>query len=50
MKVIIIISFSALIVFEYACCVQSKRKERQAEELIRRYKESKEHERIHSER
>lgn len=45
MKALIIISFGALIAIEYICCVQNKRKEKQAEELYKRYKEWKEHER-----
>lgn len=50
MKVLIIISFGALIAIEYASCVKRKQTEREAAELIKRYREAKEHERIHSER
>ena len=49
MKVLIIIGLGALIAFEYAYCVKQKQTEREAAELIKRYREAKEHERIHTE-
>ena len=41
MKYVILIVLVLVVVFEYACMVASKRADEQAEELWRRYKESK---------
>lgn len=43
MKYVIIVALGVLVIFEYACAVVSKR-DRQAEELLERYKRSKENE------
>lgn len=49
MKGLIIIGLGALIAFEYAYCVKQKQTEREAAELIKRYRESKDGRGIHSE-
>ena len=49
MRYAILIVLAVIVVFEYACMVVSKRADEQAEELWRRYKESKDGRGIHSE-
>ena len=48
MKYVILIGLIAVVVIEYACMTASKRADKQAEELIKRYRESKDNERIHT--
>ena len=49
MRYVILIVLALIVVAEYACMVASKRADEQAEELWRRYKESKDGRGIHSE-
>ena len=49
MKYVILIVLTLIVLIEYACMVASKRADEQAEDLYRRYKESKDGRGIHSE-
>jgi hypothetical protein len=49
MKYVILIGLALIVLIEYACMVASKRADEQAEELLRRYRESKDGRGIHSE-